>query len=268
MTGSRKKLRCSGTIPCALCLQSRKTCQYNSGYRRGRQPEIPALSLQDCTHPTHSENIPIESGNGGTVSVADLHSPESRPPPELSERAVASGGVSLTGNCIPIDNTEGAYVRASCRNSSEPEPTDLEGHYVGPSSGVSFLLRVQRRLHEHVNFSDNSLIFSFGDAPLPKTDQHVLILPSLGTAKRLVDRYFSFAFPTHRFLHQETVERWLEEFYRPNESKQNSSVKALLLMVFAHGRQYLPEESYGDLDQVNRLVKVFADWYHPPVIIL
>lgn len=168
---------------------------------------------------------------------------------------MAYGGVPLAADRIAIDNAEGAGAQTSSRNSPEPEQADLEGHYVGPSSGVSFLLRVRRRLHEHASCSDNSLIFSFGDAPLPKTDPLVLVLPSFGTAKGLVDRYFSFAFPTHRFLHQGTVELWLEELYKPNNFKLNASVKALLLMVFAHGSQYLPEESEGFVDQVNRCVE-------------
>lgn len=68
----------------------------------------------------------------------------------------------------------------SSRNSPEPSQTDLQGHYVGPSSGVSFLLRVQKKLHQKVSFSQNSSIFTFGDAPLPDFNPSFFILPAKG----------------------------------------------------------------------------------------
>jgi galactonate dehydratase len=101
----------------------------------------------------------------------------------------------------------------SSRNSPEPSQTDLEGHYVGPSSGVSFLLRVQKKLHQKVSFSQNSSIFTFGDAPLPEFDPSFFVLPPKADAETLVARYFDYAVATHRFLHRPTVEAWLEEFY-------------------------------------------------------
>jgi hypothetical protein len=84
---------------------------------------------------------------------------------------------------------------------------------VGPSSGVSFLLRVQKKLHQKVSFSPNSSIFTFGDAPLPEFDPSFFVLPPKDDAEKLVARYFEYAIATHRFLHRPTVEQWLEEFY-------------------------------------------------------
>jgi len=84
---------------------------------------------------------------------------------------------------------------------------------VGPSSGVSFLLRVQKKLHQKVSFTPNSSIFTFGDAPLPEFDPSFFVLPPKDNAQKLVERYFEFAVATHRFLHRPTVEQWLEEFY-------------------------------------------------------
>ncbi|KAJ5361140.1 hypothetical protein N7541_001984 [Penicillium brevicompactum] len=134
----------------------------------------------------------------------------------------------------------------SSRTSPERDQTDLEGHYVGPSSGVSFLLRVQKRIHENVAIFSNEPIFNFGDAPLPRHDPHFLVLPPKDEARVLVNRYFDFAFPTHRFLHQASVETWLESFYSDvhgSDETLSQAVKALLLMVMAQGKQYLANQN-------------------------
>jgi hypothetical protein len=71
-----------------------------------------------------------------------------------------------------------------------------------------------------------------------------LVLPPIREAKVLVDRYFDFSFPTHRFLHQGTVDAWLQDFYSGVNETSNSvdrAVKAVILMVLAQGKQYLAE---------------------------
>ncbi|TKX19390.1 fungal specific transcription factor domain-containing protein 67 [Elsinoe australis] len=90
-------------------------------------------------------------------------------------------------------------------------------------------------------------IFAFGDAPLPKTEDLFLHLPSIGEARQLLKTYFDFAFPTHRFLHQPTVEVWLEEFYR---NKSSPAIRpgarerfAIVLLVLAHATLYSPNRS-------------------------
>lgn len=143
----------------------------------------------------------------------------------------------------------------SSRNSPEPDETDMEGHYLGASSGVSFLLRVQKRLHENFRISATETIFNFGDAPLPTCDSHFLVLPPIREAKVLVDRYFDFSFPTHRFLHQKTVETWLQDFYSGVNEMSNvvdRAVKAVILMVLAQGKQYLSENDGLVAESVKR----------------
>lgn len=70
------------------------------------------------------------------------------------------------------------YGAASLSNSPEPPQTDLQGHYIGPASGVSFLLRMQKRLEQSISFSHDSSIFTFGDAPLhpPEFDPSFCIM--------------------------------------------------------------------------------------------
>lgn len=132
----------------------------------------------------------------------------------------------------------------SKQTSPEPTQTDLQGHYIGPSSGVSFLLRVQRRLHENSSLSHDSSIFTFGDLPFPECDTTFFVLPPKADAQRLVERYFDFAAPTHRFLHRPTVENSLHEFYETQGEMRHkedaASRAALLLMVMAQGKAYMP----------------------------
>lgn len=142
-----------------------------------------------------------------------------------------------------LEHLRGASLPAqSSRNSPEPSQTDLQGHYVGPSSGMSFLLRLQKKLRQNLPVSVNSSIFTFGDAPLPEFDASVFVLPSIEDTRLLVARYFDFAVPTHRFLHRPTVEKWLENFYEnlgevPKKDGARERI-ALLFMVLAQAKAY------------------------------
>jgi hypothetical protein len=140
-----------------------------------------------------------------------------------------------------------AYVVPSSANSPDPSQTDLQGHYIGPASGVSFLLRVQKRLEQAISFSDPTSIFTFGDAPMhpPEYDPSFCMMLPRDDAQRLLDRYFDFAMPTYRFLHRPTIQEWFTEFYDTlgvMRNAQSAPTKAaLLFMVFAHGRVYMPD---------------------------
>jgi hypothetical protein len=140
----------------------------------------------------------------------------------------------------------------SSRNSPEPPQTDLQGHYVGPSSGASFLLRAQKRLHKIVSLSPNSSIFTFGDAPLPEFDSSFFVLPPRERAKVLVARYFDFAVPTHRFLHRPTVDGWVDDLYSNlgmmREMKGDRGKRAVTFMVFAQAQEYMPSHGPEDSD--------------------
>ncbi|KAM0247165.1 hypothetical protein ACHAP5_004244 [Fusarium lateritium] len=135
----------------------------------------------------------------------------------------------------------------SVQQSPEPSQEDLQGHYIGPASGVSFLLRVQKRMHEAISFSGPGSIFTFGDAPLrnPDYDPNFCMMLPKEDAQRLVDRYFDFAMPTYRFLHRPTIQEWFAEFYETlgtMRDPNNSAAKvALLFMILAHARVYMPE---------------------------
>lgn len=188
--------------------------------------------VQDMTRELHHQMppSPVSSGNRGLV-----------PPPDSS----AGHRVSAT---------------LSSRNSPEPVQTDRQGHYVGPSSGASFLLRIQRKLQQHPSaFSPDTSIFTFGDLPLPESDPRFLILPPRSEAEALLCRYFEFASATHRFLHRPTIETWLQELYKTQgtmgDELSGRSKTALLFMVFAMAQNF-PKTQSGMVDPTSRYVKL------------
>lgn len=125
----------------------------------------------------------------------------------------------------------------SAAASPEPAGTDPSGHYVGPASGVSFLLRVQRTLQRQGPRSSSA--FTFGDLPLPGDRAPFAILPPRAHAQAMVRRYFGFAAATNHFLHRPTIEAWLEELYDAGGACGGVPGRvAMLFMVFAFAVNY------------------------------
>ncbi|KAJ3526857.1 hypothetical protein NM208_g10982 [Fusarium decemcellulare] len=172
--------------------------------------------------------------------------------PHPSEEHIPSP-VSMEARAFEPSKPENGVSTQSSRNSPEPAPIDRQGHYVGPASGASFLLRIQRKLQQQRSASSSSeaSIFTFGDLPLPEFDTRFLILPPRSEAETLLCRYFEFAAATHRFLHRPTVEAWLKELYDNHGSMRDQtdarSRTALLFMVFAHAENF-PKSKAGTVD--------------------
>ncbi|KAI8282153.1 hypothetical protein K4K60_003731 [Colletotrichum sp. SAR11_57] len=263
----KRKIRCTGIQPCELCIRTESHCTYNASYARGRQPPVATredvarmdLDGLDVSVPppagTHGNSSNSSNSAGGAVSgssgaagedalmasiVVDVGEPDvDHEHDHQQEESIMNGSNLVIGSVGP------GTAEPPSRASPEPTQTDLQGHYVGPSSGVSFLLRVQKRLHQAVSFSQASSIFTFGDAPLPDFDPSgaFCVLLSKDEATTLLKRYFDFAVPTHRFLHRPTVEGWLEEFYATNgamKSQEDAPARrAVLFMVFAQAQEYM-----------------------------
>ncbi|KAF6827503.1 fungal specific transcription factor domain-containing protein [Colletotrichum plurivorum] len=266
----KRKIRCTGIQPCELCIRTDSHCTYNASYARGRQPpvatredvarmdldgldvSVPSTSVHPVAgeeghhHTSSAGGLMGSSGVSSSSIVVDVseHQPvDSDTQDDVtmmngSNLHAGIGGGGVGGGSIP------GTAEPPSRASPEPTQTDLQGHYVGPSSGVSFLLRVQKRLHQAVSFSQASSIFTFGDAPLPDFDPSgaFCVLLSRDEASTLLKRYFDFAVPTHRFLHRPTVEGWLDEFFTTNgamKSQEDAPARrALLFMVFAQAQEY------------------------------
>ncbi len=150
-----------------------------------------------------------------------------------------------------------AVGEPASRTSPEPAQTDLQGYYVGPSSGISFLSRLQKRFNETASFPHGLSVFNFGDSPLPfsetgptatdpapsPVDPTFFFLLNREDTTRLVQRYFDFAVPVDRFLHRQTIERRLEEFYETQGMMLNRDTApaeiAVLFMVFAVAQEHM-----------------------------
>ncbi|RFU23909.1 hypothetical protein B7463_g12431, partial [Scytalidium lignicola] len=247
-----RKIKCNGIRPCEFCSRAKVSCTFDSAYARGRVPYI-------STAPN------VETGSN-TIPAEDIMTPSESPSvsgqqylagPTAEVTQPSSGMQSNDCSSSYLAPSTSAYVVTSSQDSTEPSQTDFEGHYVGPASGVSFLLRVQKRLHQAISFSHPSSIFTFGDALLhpPELDLSFCMMLPRGDAQRLLDRYFDFAMPTYRFLHRPTIQEWFEEFYDTlgtmHDAHSAPAKVALLFMVLAQARVYMPDNDRPGPSDLN-----------------
>ncbi|KAI1114055.1 transcriptional regulatory protein GAL4 [Nemania sp. NC0429] len=227
----KRKIRCNGTLPCEVCTTAGANCTFDAAYNRGRLPAIPRPPG-------------LEARGNDTIGADGLASSA----PQLNDHDEWSRGTTFAeGSQTNGSNPNIGPIAISLPSSPEPSD-DTQGQYIGPTSGVSFLLRVQKRLHHAISNSQASTIFTFGDAPLPSPEfmpSFCMMLPR-HDAQRLLDRYFDFAMPTYRFLHRPQVQNLFNEFYDTLGVMRNADSApantALLFMVLAQGWVYMPEQ--------------------------
>jgi hypothetical protein len=151
--------------------------------------------------------------------------------------------------------------------SPEPEATDLEGNYLGPSSGISFLSRSWRRLKQDDIISTtpkiieketpkNTPVLLFGDRPFStKADWTSLKLPPIERARNLLDVYFDFSIVTYRFLHRGNIESLIDMLYAKDISPSNlppselAAKVGVIFMIFAVS--ILAEERSSGTDKIH-----------------
>lgn len=240
----KRKIKCDGTLPCDVCRRSKASCTFEATYARGRVPLVPAGPRPGTPDEVEAQN---EVGYGNDNS--SLWPQEStRPPTVTTDRHNGASDDLNASNGFAA--TSGLVTSEASPSQSSPHSTraGLHGMYLGPASGVSFLVRVQKRLDQAISFSHPGSIFTFGDAPLPFVDSDpsfCMMLPR-EDAQRLLDRFFDFAMPTFRFLHRPTIETWFAEFYstlgQMHDPHSAPAKVALILMVLAHGRMYMPRD--------------------------
>lgn len=189
------------------------------------------------------------SDQGSTAPSTEKYQyPRIYPTPVVSQPVFPNPESSITVNATTVRDPPS-------RSSPEPQggQKDQQGHWIGASSAAAFLIRIQKRLHQNSSLSHDSSIFTFGDAPLPEFDPSFFVLPPKPDAQRLVERYFDYAAPTHRFLHRPSIENLVEEFYETQgemRGREDGKAKAALLMVvFAQAQAYMPP---GSTVQENR----------------
>lgn len=200
-----KKIRCSGTLPCATCSKMRVTCAYASKYARGRPPTPLPPVTQD-----------LESDSPALSDVAQSSEAQressSHPPPLIpNDRGDPSSSVS----------------RAS------PE-LEIEGQYFDPTSGLTFLHRARKKLfaqtREMASQAPNEaekhqLLTCAGDRPFYLDEQHSnpLIPDSSSSTRTLLSFYFDTCVVTYRMFHRQTVENWLDTLLKDREQNRQIS---------------------------------------------
>lgn len=228
----RRKIKCDGLQPCEFRCRAEASCTFETAYTRGKAPRIMAANgiVETCSLSAD----PLDDN-----SVARDRSQE-------AEFAHDDAYQHYHHSDYPLPFAPPS-VSTSTPNSLKQAQTGLHGQYIGPASGVSFLQRVQKRLGQAESFSQPDSIFTFGDAPLASVDADLSLCMTIPRelAQQLLDRYFDFAMPTYRFLHRPTTQAWFAEFYDTfgiMRDPQRAAAKiALVLMVLAHGRVYMPE---------------------------
>jgi hypothetical protein len=206
----RKKIRCTGTQPCEVCIKDHGNCLYTALYNRGRRRHI-----ADRNRTTGRTGKALETV-GRQQSVPEL------------------GAVELG---------DASTKTPPCRESPEPV-TDVHGHYVGPASSLSFLARVRKRL----NYGDHIFsTFTFGDTPLPSYEPISGVMISAEETFRLFNRFFDFTTPIDRLLHRPTIERWFVEFQETmgqmNSSDNAPARRAIIWMILAMAQEHIYQDS-------------------------
>ncbi|RMJ26676.1 Transcription factor [Aspergillus sp. HF37] len=231
-----KKTRCTGTLPCLRCTRLSLSCEYNAAYSRGLPPEpLPAPS-SSLVKPAPSSRRPLAARGVDT-------SASRRPSRHSPNNSISSD------NQPPKSDPD-----ISPGDSPEPVATDLEGNYLGPASGISFINRVWGRLRQDETSalpdglpnesSKSASVFTFGDKPYTHYQDTGFTLPPFDKALELVGIYFDFSMVTYRFLHRGSVEDWLRQVYENNVSFSNPppgnivARTAVILMIFAVATLY------------------------------
>jgi hypothetical protein len=235
-----KKTRCSGTKPCSRCIRLTLLCEYNASYSRGKPPTPPPASVAATNPRVYDSPIVRQSSPRPITDTNGPHSPS-------NEHYLA-----------PISSSAHAQ-NVSSRNSPEPGAIDFEGNYLGPSSGISFLSRAWRRLHEDSKLSipaglqnelsQNGSVFNFGDRPFSASANPDVVLPSRQIAADLITMYFDLAVVTYRVLHRGTLEAWLSDLYdigdplKTRIKRSTAGRAAVVFSVFAVARLHQGDET-------------------------
>ncbi|KAL4932423.1 Zn(II)2Cys6 transcription factor [Aspergillus undulatus] len=213
-TCKAKKIRCSGTLPCNTCSRRKLTCTFATRYGRGKPP-----TPQSSTTDRQIEGNENES---------------------LSERV--SHGYPVPPSLASTDRYE---ERATPGANSQ---LVIEGQYVGTTSNLTFLHRAWNKLSTQASRSSflgpnvsetDQLLASAGDIPFHRDESAAGVFPGDNNARKLLSFYFDMCVATHRILHRQTVEGWLETTLRnrahgqPVSQAVGNARLAIMFSIFA-----------------------------------
>uniref|UniRef100_A0A0B7KQW2 Zn(2)-C6 fungal-type domain-containing protein n=1 Tax=Bionectria ochroleuca TaxID=29856 RepID=A0A0B7KQW2_BIOOC len=184
-----KKLRCTGTLPCQICIKKGLECQYDAQYRRGRPPTPPPAVSQQREVPIRESQDDDEGESADEISRADTDSVEPIP-----------------AEAFPS------------RGSPELDTTEIEGQFFDPTSNLTFLHRAWKRLSLQkganvpgiLNGSESMQpLMSAGDRPFAYDPNQGVRLPDRQSATELLEYYFDRCVVTYRCLNSQLCSRWL-----------------------------------------------------------
>lgn len=203
-----KKIRCSGTLPCDICMRRQLSCSYATKYTRGRPPTPPL---------------------GGKVA-GDLSSREQEHRSRTTNSVVSENGVDGQSYCVSLSSLrdeahETSQLPIHCLSPLRVSPDlVIEGQYFDPTSGLSFLHRAWGKLlmqetqmasYESTERERNQPLMSAGDNPFHcVNDRTVESVCTDIEAQDLVRFYFDTCVVTYRLLHRHTTEGWLESMLK------------------------------------------------------
>ncbi|KAL2814278.1 fungal-specific transcription factor domain-containing protein [Aspergillus granulosus] len=212
-----KKKACTGNIPCGPCVRRKVDCTYNTTYNRGAVVTPPPSG----SLPEHNAPTPTPTSRQITQETESDSATPFEPP-------------------------------------GRRHSTDVADQYWGPTSAHSFLGWAVRDLpptpsnavttaQESARASKAS-IFHFGDRVAPEVQLADFEWPDRMTAESLTRRYFDFACPTYRTLHQPTIEGMVHELYGGStyydghdcSNGESTAAYAILLMVFSTATMFQP----------------------------
>ncbi|KAI5240630.1 hypothetical protein E4T42_08305 [Aureobasidium subglaciale] len=201
-----KKARCTGTKPCPACSKRGAVCSYDSQYMRGRPPTPPLSTLVQGQSP---------------------HAPSDR---------------QISPYAHDVDDAP-RDTGISSRNSPEMDSTNIQGQYVDPTSGLSFLERARERFSSHQTLSDcaqdedwsyrQQPLLNAGDKPLALPDiqpSMTGLLPHGDDAIELLDVYFDVCVATYKPLHRPTLDAWHKQ------ASQNVKAERPLIHNLGHAK--------------------------------
>lgn len=204
----KRKVRCSGSLPCDVCVREEAVCEFEIPPDASKSPGTarPSITLPDT--PIYSRIHESDDSSRATSACQDA----------------------------PI---------VSRRNSIDPPQTFMRDSHVGPTSGVSFLYGQWGKTGNQGDPSDVNIpqapLMSWGDIPQISSAARSVLPETTFTAEQLsdiLDRYFQYVSPTYRFLHHQTVKRWAAAM--ASNGELSAARKACVLLVCAQSLLHSP----------------------------
>ncbi|KAB5576198.1 fungal-specific transcription factor domain-containing protein [Coniochaeta sp. 2T2.1] len=255
-----KKARCSGTQPCESCVKKVLSCTYVTQYTRGRPPTPPPGQVP--------VEVPAPTMNY-TVDRQQRVSLNSPGPSHATQEAFGLLTSRVRSECAPFAN--GGIGRESSCATPELEAAEIEGQYIDPTSGLTFLHRAYKRFSTQPGEVTSQLLtgsekhqpmMSAGDIPCVWDGNVSIRLPPRDVAVEIMEYYFDACVVTYRMFHKQTTQRWLDVMLSNTETKLHpaqgvgyakAAVVLTIIAIVTYRRAKLQPHSRSDNTEVERL---------------